>query len=216
MDKTKQPYGTVLIKASNILDFLSNCDEPQSLNIIAKKTGLTNSTTLKILDTLLLIGYVQKDSDLKKFSLGLSIIKYANKSIGNLDIKKITQSHLEELQRVTNETVHLGIQDKDNIVYITKIESKNPVCLYSKIGSNIPMYCSAMGKAILANLSDEEIKSYLERTSLNKLTDKTITTEHDFMEEILNIRKVGYAYEGMPMITVNMKKTYFVSESLLF
>lgn len=196
MNKTKPPYGTVLIKASYILDFLSNCNEPQTLNTIAKKTGLTNSTALKILDTLLLIGYVQKDTDLKKFSLGLSIIKYANKSIDNLDIKKITHSHLEELQRGTNETVHLGIQDKDNIVYITKIESKNPVCLYSKIGSSIPMYCSAMGKAILAHLSDEEIKNYLDRTLLSKLTDNTITTEHEFMEEILKIRKMGYAYDN--------------------
>jgi DNA-binding IclR family transcriptional regulator len=196
MDKTKQPYGTVLIKASHILDFLSSCDEPQSLNKIAKETGLTNSTALKILDTLLMIGYVQKNAELKKFSLGLSIIKYANKSINNLDIKKIAQPHLEELQRVTNETVHLGIQDKDSIIYITKIESKNPICLYSKVGNSIPMYCSAMGKAILAYSLDEEIKNYLDRNPLNKLTNNTITNKSEFMEEILKVREMGYAYDN--------------------
>ncbi|MCY8233063.1 IclR family transcriptional regulator [Priestia endophytica] len=196
MEKTKQPYGTVLIKASHILDFLSSCDEPQSLNIIAKETGLTNSTALKILDTLLMIGYVQKNAELKKFSLGLSIIKYANKSINNLDIKKIAQPHLEELQRVTNETVHLGIQDKDSIIYITKIESKNPICLYSKVGNSIPMYCSAMGKAILAYSSDEEIQNYLDRQPLNKLTNNTITNKSEFTEEILKVREMGYAYDN--------------------
>ena len=196
MDKIKQPYGTVLIKASHILDFLSNCDEPQALNTIAKETGLTNSTALKILDTLLLIGYVQKNPELKKFSLGLSIIKYANKSMNSLDIKKIAQPHLEELQRVTNETVHLGIQDKDNIIYITKIESKNPICLYSKVGNSIPMYCSAMGKAILADLSDEEIKNYLDCNPLIKLTDNTIITKYDFMKEISKVRKMGYASDN--------------------
>ncbi|WP_342044134.1 IclR family transcriptional regulator [Bacillus sp. OTU530] len=195
MDEKKQPYGTVLIKASIILDFLSKCDEPQPLITIAKETGLTTSTALKILDTLLLIGYVQKDLDSKRFSLGLSMIKYANKAINNLDIKQIAQPHLEELQKVTSETVHLGIRDKDSIVYVTKIESKNPVCLYSKVGNTVPMYCSAMGKAVLADVSDEEVRNYLSRNPLTKLTNNTITTEHGFMEEIVNVRGLGYAYD---------------------
>ncbi|MFP3126104.1 IclR family transcriptional regulator [Ectobacillus funiculus] len=195
VDEKKQPYGTVLIKASLILDFLSNCDEPQPLITIAKETGLTTSTTLKILDTLLLIGYVQKNLDFKRFSLGSSIIKYANKAISNLDIKQITQPHLKELQKVTGETVHLGIRDKDNIVYVTKIESKNPVCLYSKVGNTVPMYCSAMGKTVLADMSDEEVRNYLNRNPLIKFTNNTITTEHDFMEKIESVRELGYVYD---------------------
>mgnify|MGYP002410430021 CR=1 FL=1 len=60
MEKAKQPYGTVLIKAVKILDFLAANKEPQSLNIIAQETGFINSTALKILDTLIFIGYVKK------------------------------------------------------------------------------------------------------------------------------------------------------------
>src|SRR5437868_4052423 len=109
MNKDKQPYGTVLLKADLILDFLASSDKEQSLNQIAKATNLTNSTALKILDTLNLIGYVQKDHETKKFSLGTSLLKFANKAMNQLNIKKIAQPHLEELQRVTAETVHLGI-----------------------------------------------------------------------------------------------------------
>lgn len=192
----KQPYGTVLLKAARILDFLSDRDAPQALNIISKEAELTNSTALKILDTLLLIGYVQKDPETKKFSLGPALIKYANKAINQLDIKQIAQPHLEKLQEKTQETVHLGILDNTRIVYVTKIESKNPVCLYSKIGKTIPLYCSAMGKAVLADQSDEEIKQYLTAASLVKMTENTITDEKSFMDEIAKIKDLGYAFDN--------------------
>ncbi|MCK1993545.1 IclR family transcriptional regulator [Peribacillus muralis] len=195
MTSDNQPYGTVLLKGAKILDFLSASDEPQPLQMIAKQTELTNSTALKILDTLILIGYVHKDLELKKFSLGTSLIRYAIKAMNQLEIKQIAQPHLEELQRNTNETVHLGILDQTSVVYVTKIESKNPVCLYSKVGKTIPLYCSAMGKAILADQSDAEINQYLATNSLVKITNKTITTKSAFNTEIDQIRERGYAFD---------------------
>ncbi|WP_078542970.1 IclR family transcriptional regulator [Litchfieldia alkalitelluris] len=196
MTTTKQPYGTVLLKAKLILDFLSNSDEPQSLNTIAKNTELTNSTALKILDTLLLIGYVHKDSDSKKFSLGQALIKYANKAINQLDIKDIAKPHLEELNRTTTETVHLGILENKNIVYVTKLESKNPISLYSQVGKIIPLYCSAMGKAILAEKPDLEIEQYLDQTKLVQHTATTLTTKDAVCKEINKIRQLGYAFDN--------------------
>ncbi len=196
MGEKKQHYGTVLLKADKILSYLSSCENAQPLHTIAKETNLTNSTALKILDTLAFIGYVRKDNESKKFILGPSIIKYANKSIHQLDIKQISQPHLEKLQEETTETVHLGIKNNSNIVYISKIESKNPVSLYSQVGKNIPMYCSAMGKAILADGSDEELEQYLHENKLLRRTETTITTKSAFLKEIVNIRRQGYAYDN--------------------
>ncbi|MFC4324277.1 IclR family transcriptional regulator [Litchfieldia salsa] len=196
MTTSKQPYGTVLLKAKLILDFLSSSDEPQNLNTIAKHTELTNSTALKILDTLLLIGYVHKNIESKKFSLGQALIKYANKAINQLDIKDIAQPHLEELNKITTETVHLGILEDKNIVYVKKLESKKPVSLYSQVGKIIPLYCSAMGKAILADKPDVEIEQYLGQTTLVQHTANTLTTKNEFIEEISKIRQLGYAFDN--------------------
>ncbi|WP_121613914.1 IclR family transcriptional regulator [Mesobacillus foraminis] len=196
MNTSKQPYGTVLIKADRILGFLSSCEKPQPLNIIAKETELTNSTALKILDTLLLIGYVHKDPETKKFSLGTKLIKYANKSINQLDIKQIAHPYLVDLQQKTTETVHLGILDDSSIVYVSKIESKNPICLYSQLGKHVPLYCSAMGKAIIAEHSDEEIEKYLRDTPLTQRTSNTITSKENFLREITRIRALGYAFDN--------------------
>jgi DNA-binding IclR family transcriptional regulator len=195
MDKEKQPYGTVLLKADRILNFLVSCNHSQNLQQISQATALTNSTALKILDTLQLIGYVQKDTETKKFKLGPALLKFANKAINQLDIKQLAQPHLEKLQGITGETVHLGILDNNSVVYISKIDSSNPIILYSQIGKRIPLYCSAMGKAILADVSDDEINAYLNENLLIKKTKNTISTRDDFFMEISKIRKLGYAYD---------------------
>ena len=91
-----KPYGTVLIKAAKIMDYLA--EEPnKSLQEIAAATDLTNSTALKILETLQLIGYVAKDKQ-KEYRLGSKLVKYANKNIQELDLVEISLPFLEELQ----------------------------------------------------------------------------------------------------------------------
>lgn len=191
-----KPYGTVLLKADKILSFLSESARPQRLNVIAKATGLTNSTASKIINTLVLIGYVEKDPKTNEFDLGPSIIKYAKQSLKQLDIKKIAQPHLETLQRITTETVHLGVIENAKIVYITKIESNNPVTLYSQIGRSIPLYCSAMGKSILADKTTGEIDQYLGEHELIPKTENTFTTKKSFKTELETIRKQGYAFDN--------------------
>ena len=195
MNSDKQPYGTVLLKADLILDFLASSDNAQSLNQIAKATNLTNSTALKILDTLNLMGYVQKDHETKKFSLGTTLLKFANKAMNQLEIKQIAQPHLEVLQRATAETVHLGILDKTSVVYVSKIDSSNPIILYSQIGKRIPLYCLCNGKAILADQSDTEVEAYLTENQLIKITENTITTTEGFIQEINRVRELGYAFD---------------------
>lgn len=197
MTKTqKQAYGTVLIKADHILNFLSSCDQPQRLNEIALTTEISKSTVLKILDTLSSINYVYKDPDTKKFSLGPALVKFGNQSINQMEIKEIAQPYLEKLAESTTETVNLGVLNQNSITFITKIESTNPVALYSRIGRSIPAYCSAMGKAILAEKSDEEIADYLLYNKLIKKTDKTITSKEAFIEDLQNVRERGYAFDN--------------------
>ena len=72
------------------------------------------------------------------------------------------------------------------IVYITKIESNNPVTLYSQIGRSIPLYCSAMGKSILAEQTAEEIDEYLDEHELIAKTENTFTTKKSFKNELNN------------------------------
>ncbi|MCT8311231.1 IclR family transcriptional regulator [Tetragenococcus halophilus] len=195
MKKEQKPYGTVLFKAAKILDYLSNNPE-SSLQDIVKGVDSTSSTTLKILDTLVLIGYVTRQSN-KIYRLGNKLIQYADQNTERKNLVDLTQPYLEELQSKIDETIHLGILDNNEIFYLNKIEPKSQtVLMSSKIGNTRPLYNSAMGKAVLAEFTDKEIEQYLLSANIIPYTVHTKTNPDEIKKEIMNVRKHAVAYDN--------------------
>lgn len=192
-----KPYGTVLLKADAILNFLASSEAGQPLHIIAKETDMTNSTVSKILGTLELMDYVTRDNATKTYRLGSALVKFANQYLSDLDISKIAHPTLKKLHAELDETVHLSVREGDKILYVNKLESKRPIVVTtSKIGFSKPMYASAMGKAILAENSPEDIDGYLNRVPLIPFTANTITDAAALKKELANIRQQGYAIDN--------------------
>lgn len=192
-------YGTVLLKAANILDYLAA--HPQSkLQEIAIGCQLTASTTLKILDTLLFIHYVEKNAQ-KEFFLGTKFIRYAQESLQQNTLNEVASSFLHQLQAKIDETIHLGILENNVIVYLDKLEPKNQnITMSSRVGITRPLYSSAMGKAVLSNFSDQELATYLQEVSpLTAYTENTITDPLQLEEEIqkVKVQKVAFDDEEM-------------------
>ncbi|MGC6768001.1 IclR family transcriptional regulator [Enterococcus sp. LJL128] len=193
-----KPYGTVLIKAAKIMDYLAE-NPNHSLQEIAKNTEMTASTTIKILDTLVLIGYVQKNED-KSYRLGSKLIRYANQRLEQLDLAEITLPYLEKLQATIDETIHLGILNDNEILYINKLEPKHQtIRMSSKVGITRPLYSSAMGKAVLAKFSDEDFQSYLSDHVLTPYTENTITNPLRLVKELDEVRRSGIAFDDEEM-----------------
>lgn len=200
MENLKKPYGTVLVRASKILNLLSESDKGRTLKEISFYTEMTASTTLKILDTLLLIGYVTKNDENKDYLLGPSLVKYANKYINDSFLIRIATSHLEKLHKTIDETIHLGIPNADEVMYLTKLEpQKQSIYMSSKVGSTRPMYSSAMGKSILAHMDEEELQDYLDRVPLIPYTENTITSSIQLIEELKHINQMGIAFDDEEM-----------------
>ncbi|MFN6913698.1 IclR family transcriptional regulator [Enterococcus faecium] len=192
--ENKKPYGTVLIKASKILDYLAE-NQDVSLQTIAKGVGMTSSTVLKILDTLLMIGYVNKNSE-KNYRLGAKLIRYANKNIEQIDLVELTLPFLEQLQQKIDETIHLGVLDNNEILYVNKLDPKHQtIRMSSKIGITRPLYNSAMGKAVLAEFSEEQYTAYLEKHPLIPYTEYTITNALRLKKEIQTVKETHIAFD---------------------
>lgn len=193
-----KPYGTVLLKAAKILDYLA--DHPKSkLQDIAKETAMTPSTTLKILDTLLMIHFVEK-SPQKEFSLGMKFVRYAHESLAQINLPEIAAPYLYELQQEIDETIHLGILENNVILYVDKLEPKNQnITMSSKIGVTRPLYSSAMGKAVLAYFSENRLIEYLEKTPLKAFTENTITNPIALEKELVAVRKDHVAFDDEEM-----------------
>lgn len=196
MTQNKKPYGTVLIKAVQILDFLSQRTDPQSMTDISKNTDLTLSTTNKILDTLEMVGFVTRDTQTKFYSLGPRLIQLANASFIQFDVVRETYPALRRLYENVGTTVNLGMYHDGQILFVNKFaEQGSSVETLSRIGFTQQVYCSAMGKSVLAAFSPEEREKYLAEIELTPNTEYTITDKEELLEQIEEIRERGYAFD---------------------
>lgn len=192
----KKLYGTVLIKADLILEYLYESRSPQPLAAISENTGLTKSTTLKILDTLEHIGYVIRNNQTKAYSIGFKLIKYSSKEMEQMDLEAHVHEELEKLHERFDETVHLGVYQNDQIVTVNKFQSSKPVvCISSAVGETKDLYSSGMGKAVLAEFDDKRLLNYINNHDFIAKTDKTIAGTQRLLAELEEVRQVGYSVD---------------------
>lgn len=188
-----KPYGTVLIKQKEILDFMLHYDGAPTLADISKGLGRPKPTLLKILNTLELIGFVRKNEDTKQYILGVSLIPYAQKAVSSFDIVEVANPYLRKLRDLTQETVNLGVIRDNKVVLIQKLESPQSIKMQSEIGGTMRLYSSAMGKASLATYSQSKLINYLNNISFKAVTDHTITNSQILTDELRIIQRNGYA-----------------------
>jgi len=209
-----------IIKAFDVLESLIE-HEKLGVSELSRITGLGKSTTHRILNTLKYLNYVEQDTETGNYFVSVKMFTLGNKLAINLPIKRIARPHLEKLFEKTNETINLGILDKQSVVYLDKIQSKEPLRIELNIGHEVPLYCSAMGKSIIAfnkdiQLEDMEYKHY---------TENTVTSNKELNAQLKEIRKKGYSLDdeeyikgliciAVPILDLEGKAVASVSVSL--
>ena len=104
---------------------------------------------------------------------------------------------MERLGHETGETVHLVLQEERDIVYIHKVESvSGAIRMFSRIGMRRPLYCTGVGKAILATWPDEEARALWRASDVRPWTPYTIVDEAAFFQELAQVRRLGYAMDN--------------------
>lgn len=192
---SEKMYGTVLIKASKILDNLSD-GKPKSVQTLSKETAINAPTVSKILSTLEYLSYVSRSSETNEFYLGPALAKYASVRTDATNLVNMTRSDLERLQSMVDETIHLAIPQRNKVVYVNKLEPKNQgIYMTSKIGMSRELYSSGIGKAVLGTYTEKELNSYLARKELKPFTPYTITNKAELISEVSKIKQLGYAID---------------------
>lgn len=170
---------------------------PMGLLELSKELNLNKSTVHRILNSLICMDYVKQDTETLKYSLSFKFCRIANQILAQNNIIDLARPYIKELAEQTGETVHLVQIDGTHAVYIDKVEaSHSSVRLISMVGKTIPMYCSGVGKALLADMSDEKIREVWEQSEIQKLTAYTITDFAQFSALIQKIRQDGYALDN--------------------
>jgi IclR family KDG regulon transcriptional repressor len=191
----KYPIDTI-IKAAAVLEALSESDEDLSVTVLSKKLGLGASTIHRILDTLVDVGYVQRNNDTHRYRLGFGLFQIGLRLYKQYTMHPDVEYILNELANKTGETAKLGILVNGRMVYLGVVESSNSLRFVSKAGDWAPVHCTAMGKVLLASLPENEqiplIKGLL---PLQKSTPNTIDRKEKLYEELASILKYDYAID---------------------
>ena len=183
-------------KAFFILErVLAHQDSGLSFSEIVKTNNLPKSSVHRILNLLVDMGYLVFDQNTKKYRGSLKIAKLGALVIENTDLQTVARPYLQRLHEMTGHTCHLGIINGTRGVYLDKIEPRTyGIRLFSAIGKDFPLHCTAMGKTLLA-FSETALKSQILTGKLDSFTEYTITDPTILADELEKIRKDGYAID---------------------
>jgi IclR family KDG regulon transcriptional repressor len=183
-------------RALHILDLFDEHTTELKITDISKRMELHKSTVHSLLKTLQKNHYIDQNHENGKYKLGMKLFERGSLVSSTIDIRQAAKKYLLHLSKKTGQTVHIGIMDGREGVYIDKVEGEMAVIRYSRIGRRMPLHTTAIGKALLANKKPEEIQLLLSDYEYGKQTSNTITNEAEFLEEIEKVQQNGYAVDN--------------------
>ncbi len=160
---------------------------------ITEILGLNKSTAHRVLASLEYLGYVRQNSK-GQYELTFRIVEQANKLLDHTDIIAQVHPFLQNLMQESGETVHFVRQEGTDAVYIDKVNSTSgSIQMVSRIGSRIPLYCSGVGKAILARLPEDEVRQIWAQSRIVPVTPHTIVDYERLRHVLASVRRDGFA-----------------------
>lgn len=184
------------LKLLQILNAMSLKDEYMSISKISQITGLSQSTTHRILNDMVLCNYVIKNHSLKMYKIGVGMLTLASRLMASNSITTASREEMTKLNKITTETIHLVSLDGMEAVYIDKMDTRHSIGLMSRIGKKIPLYCTSAGKAILAFKDEEWINEYIDTIKRERYTAKTLVDEIELRKELMHVKECGYALDN--------------------
>ena len=164
---------------------------------LSRELELSRSTVHRYVATLAKLGYLQQDPDSKRYRLGPKVLDLGFSALNSMDLLEVSAPHLRRLSDETQRTVNVAILDGTDVVYIERCRAARPgqqeIDLNLHVGARLPAYCTAMGKAILAFVSEERLEEVIERIDFVPRGPNTLTDPKAFREELVKIRASGIA-----------------------
>jgi DNA-binding IclR family transcriptional regulator len=184
-----------LERAAALLRALAEAGRPLSAGELAAAVGLPRPTVYRLLQTLCTEGWVAQNG--RSFVIGASVLWLAARRLEQLELRSVGRPLLAELRDRTGETVHLGVLEAGQVVYVEKLESPGPLRMASMVGRIVPAHSTALGKAMLAYLPREQVERIVERHGLVRRTPNTITDPARLFQELAAIRARGYSIDNV-------------------
>lgn len=187
------PVGVVR-KVLKIFEVLHSNPSGLQLKDIARQTGINKSTAYRFLAHLQGEGYLYRD-EAGAYIIGPKLARMGSGINFEESLRKMSRPVLQKLWTATGETVNLAILDGQQILYLAVIESSHTFRFASQVGARRPLYCTALGKAILSHLPAEEVDDLLRSLSYERFTPHTMTQPGRLKKDLAKTRLRGFALD---------------------
>jgi IclR family acetate operon transcriptional repressor len=184
-----------LDRALRLLEALSESPDGSRLSELSARTGLSPSTTHRLLTTLEHRRFVQFDRMGSLWHIGRQAYTVGATFLQQRNFVAPALPFLRRLRDATRETANLGIVDDGEMVVLTQVESREIMRAITRVGGRAPITSSGMGKAILATYPAVEIDAIMERQGLRRLTPNTITRVKQLRQHLREVAARGYAVD---------------------
>lgn len=181
-------------KALQLLAVVAEQDEPVPLLALSRAANLDKTTTHRLATSLARFGLLRFDATARAYSLGLRLVDLGHRAIAQLSLPREARPYLERLGALSGEAANLGVYDDAQVVFVDQVPSPQPVVIRARVGSRVPVHCTAMGKVLLAFGPPQ----WLERELAGPpaaLTPNTITDPDEYREHLARVRRLGYALD---------------------
>lgn len=194
MKMTKADTGS-LAKGIKLLEILADTGRALGVSELARLLSLDKSTVYRLLTTFKSSGYVEQDPETRKYAIGPRMIAVSSRVLGNNDVYLQARPIMKKLLQETRETVHLAMLIENQVVYIAQEISPEVVSVNTEAGQREPIHCTAVGKALVAFLPDEEMETVIRCLDFDPYTSRTITDPDQFRAHCQQVRAQGYAVD---------------------
>jgi len=186
------PIATVY-KAFGLLEALGEGNT--SLADISRRGGMPKSSASRFLASLIDLGVVRKTGQ-GEFALTAKLFTLGARALGTLELVPTAAPFMQTLGEQVRETVHLAVRSGTSVIYLYKVESTRTLCMQSRVGFQNPLYCTSLGKSLLAWLDDARIASIVNEITFEKKMPNTITDAALFREHLTLVKQQGYSCDN--------------------
>lgn len=186
---TSTLFVSSFAKGLRVLEAFDLGHRSLSLSQLAEVSGIDKSAVQRFTYTLHALGYLHKDPITKHYSLGPKTLQLGSTYLRSDELVERAHPILAEYSNALGETINLARIDETDIVYLIRMPSRHPVSVDIMLGTRLPVFCSAMGRAMLAFMPNDEMQALLGRSTLESFTPHTVTDPTDLQKRLADARR---------------------------
>ena len=184
-----------LDRALRILEFLATEPKGCGISQIARRLGLPKNSVYRIVSTLFARDYLRRDPVAKTFTLSRKLLALGYAAVDDHNLIEKSLDVMRQLRDETEETTLIGVLVDNEGIVVEQVPSTHAVKFLIKVGHHFPLHTAAPGKAMVAFLPPDERGALLDRMTLTRFNERTITDRKQFEEELADVRAKGYAVD---------------------